>query len=159
MELRSNHLRTFLLAVAGVLVATMCVAVYREYRNSVTYEAASSLRVINTACQAYAETYRDLGFPRELAQLGPRTEEAKGPQRSGLIDGVLASGVKSGYIYSYRAGEPDKNGKTTTYTFTAVPRQYGKSGRRSYYSDQTGTIHFTDENRAPTANDPVLADS
>ncbi|HTR27367.1 MAG TPA: hypothetical protein VMI10_25580 [Terriglobales bacterium] len=146
--------RVSLLVVAVVVIAT-AFAIHRQYRKAVEYGVTAPLNAINTACLVYAQTYPKFGFPRELSQLGLDLRKPLGPDNSGLIDSLLASGVKGGYVYRYQPGSQDESGKTTTYSFTAVPREYAK-GKKSYYCDQTGVIHFTDANRTPRADDPIL---
>jgi hypothetical protein len=43
-----------------------------------------------------------------------------------------------------------------SYIGTARPITYGKTGRRSFFVDQTRIIRFTSENRSATASDPEL---
>jgi hypothetical protein len=38
----------------------------------------------------------------------------------------------------------------------ARPAQFGVDGVRSYWTDELGRVHWTRENRAATAADPVI---
>jgi hypothetical protein len=111
--------------------------------------AVAALRNINTAQIVFAETNRERGFAASLQELGP----SPGAE---LIDAVLASGKKSGYIITMLAAPPDPGGRIDKYTLTARPQHFGKDETRSFLTDQSGTIHFTTQNRAPTTQDPVL---
>jgi hypothetical protein len=100
--------------------------------------------------------YPSLGFPQFLEQLNsPPQGQPVGPDHSALVDNVLASGKKNGYVFSY-AAEPGESRKTVAYKLVVRPQRYGEDGKRSYYTDQSGDIRFTDQNRPPTASDPVL---
>lgn len=151
----ARQFRCVSLLVVGILVMATAIAIYREYRIAIEDGTMAPVHEINAACLIYAKTYPQLGFPHELSQLGLDPRKPLGPDNSGIIDAVLASGEKSGYLYKYQPGPQDESGKTTTYSVTAVPRKYTK-GTRSYASDQTGVIRFTDANRKPTVNDPEL---
>jgi len=101
--------------------------------------AVGSVRTINTAQFTYASTYSNVGFTCSLAELngaGPPYSE----KSAGLIDSVLASGMKSGYriTLSNCSGNP-----VETYQVTAEPVTRGQSGQRSFCSDQTGVISFS----------------
>ena len=114
-------------------------------------EASSvgSLRTINAAQVYYAQTHSDKGFASSLAELGPEPGSA-------LIDFVLASGRKSGYVFVLTVASPDSHGRTTHYTVIARPQRYGKDGKHSFLTDESGVLHFNTEDRAPTAQDPAL---
>lgn len=151
----SRTLRVASLLVVAALVIATAIVIHRQYRKALYYGTTAPLNAINAACLVYAQTYPKLGFPHELRQLGLDSRKPLGPDNSGLIDSVLASGLKGGYVYKYQPGSQDESGKTTTYSFTAVPEKYARS-MKSYHSDQTGVIHFTDANRTPTVDDPKL---
>lgn len=127
----------------------------RPYRNDGS--AVGSLRTINTACATYAGRYPQVGFPRSLRQLGmPPGGEKEGPEHAGLIDDVLASGRKSSYDFTYTPGPPDAKGVITTYTASARQVVFGKSGYGNHFTDQTGILRKTEEDRPATAQDPPL---
>ncbi len=69
---------------------------------------------------------------------------------------MLASGAKRGYSFAYMPGPPDKAGHIETYTVVARPMQFGTSGISSFFSDQSGIIRKTDDDRPATAKDPPL---
>ncbi len=115
--------------------------------------AVGALRTVNTAAVYYASMY-NVGYPKSLAAMG-EGEGAPNQEHAGLIDKTLASGKKSGYIFTYRPG-PLVNGRIDTYTVVARPMQYGKTGIRSFFTDQSGVIRVTNENREPTAGDPPI---
>ena len=81
---------------------------------------------------AQTSNYSQFGRNAEsLLQLGPASGGGQpGPAAADLISPDLATGQKSGYIFTVT---PTKEG----YAITAVPQVFGQSGRRTFYSDQT----------------------
>ena len=118
--------------------------------------AVGSLRTINTAQITYFSMYNQ-GYAAKLEWLGPREERSlPTPERAGLIDSVLAAGERYGYQLTFTSGPPDKEGKITSYTLSAQPITYKDTGCRGYFTDQTGVIRATEEDRAATADDPPM---
>jgi hypothetical protein len=107
--------------------------------------AVGSLRTLNTANVTYASTY-DLGFAPSIQALGGEGKEPT-PEHALLIDPVLASGDKNGYVFRYERSGQD------TYTITARPKPGSVSGKRSFFTDESGVIRFTEEDRSATAQD------
>jgi len=62
------------------------------------------------------------------------------PNNAGLIDSVVASGMKQGYAFTYTPVTTDALGHTVTYTLTADPLSAGVTGQRHFYTDQTCVI-------------------
>src|SRR5208283_2460354 len=98
--------------------------------------AVGSVRTFNTACVSYSTTYG--GYPAALSNLGPAASATS--TTADLIDSVLASGTKSGYVFTYAAGATDANGNVLAYTLTADPVTRGTTGQRGFFSDQSGVI-------------------
>jgi predicted butyrate kinase (DUF1464 family) len=117
--------------------------------------AVGCLWSINTS-EAYYSTYYKLGWSPTLASLGQPQEGAKpSASAAGLITNSLASGQRSNYVFTYKAGKKDASGKITSYTVTASPVEWHK-GLWSFFTDETETIRGTAENRAATASDPPI---
>jgi type IV pilus assembly protein PilA len=89
-------------------------------------------------------------FATALSQLGPPppgTQE--GPDAAGLLAERVAGGSADGYLLRIIA-KPDG------YAVTAVPEDFGVTGRRTFYSDESGVIR---QNRGPdaaTAESPAV---
>ena len=106
-----------------------------------------SLRTINSAQATYAASTQN-GNYGTLQNLG----------QANLIDSVLAEGLKYGYIYEIRRV---LNTGTTPPSFYAAARPviYRKTGRKSFYLDESGAIRGADRGGASaTANDPIIND-
>ena len=86
-----------LLIVVAIILIIAAIAIPNLLRSRIAANEASavgSIRTLNTAEVTYASTYPDVGF-NVLANLGGAGGSATG---AGLIDAVLASAVKSGYV-------------------------------------------------------------
>lgn len=127
----------------------------RLYMQPGEVSPVGSLRQYVTACISYSNTHPERGFPANLSVLGPADD--------GLLDTVLAppggvnTATKSGYKFTYTPGQPDRQGRITGFTSSARPVKYEKTGKRSFFADETGVIRFTTEDRAATAHDQPLS--
>jgi hypothetical protein len=120
--------------------------------------ATGSLRTVNTAEITYASAY-EAGFSASLAALGPPDVGAQpSASAAGFVDEALASGKKSGYILTYTRGPEDENGQIKSYTLTARPVKFGVTGCKSLYTDQSGILRGTREDRTATEQDPPLGE-
>ena len=128
--------------------------------------AVSSLQMINTALARYGSDF-NVGFPDTLNKLGPKQAEWQERdinnadlldyERSGRAEGGSARGfVTRRYKFTYAPGPADKDGKITTYTVTGRPIRYGRAVVRSFFTDESGVIHATQEDRAATTQDSPL---
>ena len=116
--------------------------------------AVGSLRTINTAAITYAATY-DRGYPTSLAALGPPAGRAPDADAAGLIDEVLASGTRSGYVFTYTPGEKDADGRVDKYTLHADPATPGTTGLNYYFTDETGVIRQEADKPANEESPPI----
>jgi type II secretory pathway pseudopilin PulG len=114
--------------------------------------AVGSLRLLNTAAAAYLTAYGT--FPPSLAALGPSSSPSA--TAANLIDSALAGETKSGYVFSYYAVTDAPSGRgAERYIITANPIAPGSTGRRHFFTDQTGTIRWA-VNRIATVNSPPI---
>jgi hypothetical protein len=130
--------------------------------------SVSGMRTINTAAITYTSTYPKIGFPPTLAALGSGGTDCHEPneQHACLIDDVLASGRKSGYIYRYSPGRIEK-GVRVTYTVQADPSVEPKNwlerifgapppiSTRHFFSDESAVIR-SESDRPATAQSPPI---
>jgi hypothetical protein len=114
--------------------------------------AVGSLRTLNMAMVTYASTYPEIGFASSIAVL---SGDGTGQDQAGLIDPTLGTPPfeKNGYRFalSTPGGWPN-----VEYSFTARPIEFGVTGSRNFFTDQSGVIRFTNEDREATANDSPL---
>jgi len=133
---------------------TKAVTVERMPTNEIS--AAGSMRSINTAQVQYSSMY-GLGFAPTLQALGPPPEGVEpSPEAADLIDWVLTRGEKSGYVFTYTPAPPGEDGAISAYTLHARPREFGRTGDINFFSDQSGIVHLTREDRPANAKDPPV---
>jgi len=141
------------------------LAYLQRPRPSANEESAiGSLRTINTAAVTYSATFPEVGFPESLEVLGiasvpnssSQSDEDTDSQvernHAGLIDNTLATPPfeKSGYRFIYRKTAESE------YSVVARPLRYGSTGTNSYFTDQSGVVRFTPEDRDATVEDEPL---
>jgi len=80
-------------------------------------------------------------YPASLEALGQPARDAAQQAMTG------------GYTLRYTPAQVGANGNAHGYTLTAMPRNYGY---RSFFSDQSGVIRSTRDNRLATAQDPPI---
>jgi type IV pilus assembly protein PilA len=141
----------FLLIVAAIAIPNLLKS--RQAANEAS--AVGNLRTLNTALVTYADSYHK-GFAPDIASLGPAPAGVEaGAEAAGLIDEVLASGEKSGYVFNYSVTEIDADGVLVGYKITAVPLSPGDTGQRFFFTDQTGVIRM-ERGRPATESSPPL---
>jgi len=148
LQILATRLWIPVVGIAAVAIILPNLLFYR-LRAHDEASAVGSLRTINVAQVEYARTYPDRGFASSLAELGPGSGDP-------LIDSVLANGKKSSYIFNLTAAPPDSRGRIVRYGITARPQHYGKNIKHNFFTDESGVLRFTIENRAATAQDPTL---
>jgi type II secretory pathway pseudopilin PulG len=133
--------------------------------------AVASLRTIETAAVVYSSEYEN-GFPSSLEVMGSASGSEAACNHANLIHAPLASGQKSGYVFTYTPVFPDNSaapvispkaaakgctsGGASGFTVTAEPLQRGSTGMRSFFADQTGVIRFSASGESATADSPPL---
>ena len=103
--------------------------------------AVASMQTIHTAEALYFNTYPEVGYSSSLANLGSNGSDCEKPTSTNaclIMDDVLTSGFKSGYVFEIVG---DGNKPTASYTASASPAS-GVSGRCTIAANQTGEMHF-----------------
>jgi hypothetical protein len=118
--------------------------------------AVSAMRTIQQAELAYQEQFKS-GFSPALRSLGPPAPgESPGAAGAGLIDEALARGEKGGYAISYKPGTRDSAGQITAFTITAAPSDSTCADWQRFFTDESGVVHGTIENRPARRDDPKV---
>ncbi len=95
--------------------------------------------IIQLALTAYQNS--EDGFPSSLEGLGDRVRfEAEKAQ-------------SAHYTVQYMPGKPDADGHVRSYTLTA---RAGNFGYMNFYTDESGVVRGTRQNRAASVQDPAL---
>ncbi len=142
-----------LLIVVAIILIIAAIAIPNLLRSRIAANEASavgSIRTINTSEVTYASTYPNVGFAN-LDALGGAGGSATG---AGLVDAVLASGVKSGYVFTVATSGATGSGPSTMYTVNGDP-QNSQTGQRHFFSDQSGVIRFNVSAAATVSDSPL----
>jgi type II secretory pathway pseudopilin PulG len=116
--------------------------------------AISNLRSLEDAIQTYRRAFGKL--PDTLAQLGPAPKDQISPDQASLVSEALAAGNDDGYRFRYRIASGTQEDETA-FELAALPDDYGKSGRRSFFVDTAGKIHGADKHGdLASADDPAI---
>lgn len=125
--------------------------------------AASSLRTLNTALVTYSTAYAEVGFPAHLEQLTRGDSDEATSEHAALLDRSFAETpvVLDGYEFHYTMIDPGAAHKGETapegrYRITATPVEFGKTGSKSFFTDQSCVVRVTTENREANENDEPL---
>jgi type IV pilus assembly protein PilA len=157
----------FILIIAAIAIPNLLRAKIAANEAS----AIGSLRTIDVAAVQYASSYEN-GFPSNFEAFGYGEGLAGNCDHAGLLDGRLATGQKNGYIFTYTPAFPEgqsgpivspkatakgcKSGGASRYSVTGDPIQRGSTGQRSFYTDQTGVIRYSDNGEPATKDSPPL---
>ena len=137
---------TIILIIAGIAIPNLLNS--RITANEAA--AVSTLRTLNSMTLAYYSQCG--GYPPSLVALGP---PANGCTTTDLIDSVLATGNRSGYVFIFNAVDVNGDGKMDTYTIVADPASRGTTGRRSFFTDQSGVIRANLNTTADVNSTPI----
>lgn len=123
-----------LLIVIAIILVIAAMAAPKLTSARMQAQEMAAVTQIRTLHQAQIQYQSQFGkFASSLTELGPATNGQPGPSAAEIIPGDLAKGEKTGYQFNL-APAP------TGYIVTAVPLAYNSTGRRTFFSDQTGVI-------------------
>lgn len=137
-----------LLIVIAIILVILSIALPQMGKARMHSQEMAAIAEVRTINQAEVQYQSQFGtYATVLSQLGPPTSTgaAEGPQAAGLIPGNLAGGSASGYNFTVTQSP-------TGYAVTAVPRSFGSTGRRTFYSDQSAIIRENWGQEPATAN-------
>ena len=147
---RGFSLIELLIVVAIILIIATSGISLMNQQLMLTREMAA-VREINTIHQGQLQYYSQFGrFAGNLAELGPPASGPEGPAAASLIPASLASGKKNGHIYVVTV-------TGAGYSINVTPDPFGVSGRRNFYSDQTGVVHENWSTEPATQQSPEVA--
>jgi len=147
-----------LLVVVAIILIIAAIAIPNFLRAKISANessAVSSVHAVDTAEIGYASMYFNIGYSVALADLGtggqnpcPATATA-----SCFIDPTLASGTKSGYVFTYV-----QNGSVTPsiqFTINADPLTMNITGQRGFFSDESNVIRYNSSGPANVGSPPL----
>ena len=135
------------LGVIGIVLAAAIPAHYGG-ANFRQREAVNWMKKLQQCASTYAASHPAQGFPAQLDLLGPKG--------SGCIEPLSSESERLGGVFTYTPTAADPGGRVSGYALTARPLNRARSGQKSFYLGDTGTIHATTEDRPATPQDPVV---
>jgi type IV pilus assembly protein PilA len=146
-----------ILIIVAIILIIAAIAIPNLLRSKMASNEASavdSLRMLNSTSTDYFKEYG--GYPVSISVLGPVAIGATASSGlADMIDEVLATGLKSGYSFTWSAGTSDANGNVLDYSITARPSTPGISGQRYFYTDQSGVIRSEQGAPATAVSTPL----
>lgn len=106
----------------------------------------TNLRAINTAQIYYQGGDETKGFARTLRELGPAGVGALGQ--------AISTGIHGGYRYRLMPERTAANQPVRHYVITAQPVKRLVKHQHSFFTDESGIVRSTTQNRAATSADP-----
>src|SRR5579872_5572340 len=143
-----NRKTLFLTAIALLAIAAGVAIFFKQRREQIEaneQSAIGSMRKINIAESVYRQSFPQEGFPCDLNKLFQAFELQAGAFCTAcLFDDNLRHGIKSGYRFRIHDCKIH-NGKVVGYSSNADPIGPGRSGNRSFCSNETGVIMASSE--------------
>jgi len=139
-----------LLIVIAIILIIVGIAVpkFNSARMNANETAViNEIRSIHTAETQYLSQFGKFGAT--LAELGPPASGGPGPQAADLLPNSLVSGDKDGYTFTLTA-------TPAGYNINANPKTYNTTGRRTFFSDQTMSIHQNWSSEPANATSPEM---
>lgn len=142
-----------LLIVIAIILIILSIALPQMGKSRMHAQemaAIASIRTINEMEQQY---YTEFGhYATSISQLGPPTSSGaqEGPDAAGLIPASLASGTSGGYNYTITQ-------TASGYGLSAVPKTFGSTGRRTFYSDESNVVRENHTQDPATPNSPPIS--
>jgi hypothetical protein len=149
-----NLFRAFaLIVLGGLVIQAIADRPMRQKQRALEQNAVVVLQLIDAAEIEYAKAYGQ-GFTPTLEALGaPPAGMAPSANAAAMSIPALEDGIRLGYRFTYVPGPLRAKGEISSYTLHARPVRYRRETRLSFYTDQTGIIRFTKEDRAGTVTD------
>ena len=147
-----------LLIVVAIILIIAAIAIPNLLRARMQANEASavtSIHAINTAEISFSASYSTVGYAASLLALGNGgTSPCAGSASAACyLDDNLASGTKSGYIFSYTVDT--SNTPSLHYTVNADPSSRGINGQRSFYSSDANVTRFNTTVAASSSDSPL----
>ncbi len=141
-----------LLIVIAIILIILSVALPQMSKSRMHAQEMAAIEELSTINKAEIQYYSQFNnYATTLSQLGPPASSGApdGPQSANLIPGSLASGVSGGYNFTVT---PSPQG----YGISAVPKAFGSTGRRTFFTDQSGVTRQNWGQDPATPNSPEL---
>jgi type IV pilus assembly protein PilA len=133
-----------LLIVVAIILIVVAIALPNFLRARMAANEAAAVencRTITSAQVIYYTTY-GVGFAPALTNLAAPTSGNPTPAAADLVDAILATGTKSGYVFTYAANTPDANGYFQNYALNVDPVVAGVTGMRHFFTNEPAVIRW-----------------
>jgi type IV pilus assembly protein PilA len=133
-----------LLIVVAIILIIAAVAVPNYLRSRMLANESSAvgaLRTLNTAQITYSSAYPTIGYATTLGALAGTNCNPPTSAGACLIDTVLASGTKSGYVFQITGTSGST--PTSTYQYIATPVLPNFSGTRYFCTFGDAVVRFS----------------
>jgi type IV pilus assembly protein PilA len=140
-----------LLIVIAIILIILSFALPKLGKARMYAQETGALKTINTLHTAEAQYFSQYSkFAGSLVELGPPASGAAGPAAADLISaGLATTGEGSGYKFTIAL-------TPTGYTINGNPVAYNTTGSRTFFSDQSMTIHQHYGQEPATLTDPEV---
>jgi prepilin-type N-terminal cleavage/methylation domain-containing protein len=137
------------IAIIAIIAAIAIPNLIEARKGSNEAAAIGALRTLTTAQALFREGDKDKDTVLNYATaVGPQTT-ANTLSNVKLVDGVLGSGTKQGYMFTIVTAD------AFTWSCTASPAAPGKSGDRYFFVDESGVIRFATMGSATSTNSAI----
>ncbi len=144
---------TELLIVIAIILIIVAAALPRLTRARMFAEETAAIRAVSVIHTAQTQYYSQFNrYATSLAELGPPASGSAGAAGADLLDRELSTGSRGGYNFTLTATPQG-------YTISGIPKTFGTSGSRTFYSDQTQIIRHRFTPEPASANDPEITAS
>jgi type IV pilus assembly protein PilA len=133
-----------LLIVVAIILVIAAIAIPNFLRARMAANEAAAVencRTITSAQVIYYTTY-GIGFAASLPTLSGPGGAAPTSTAAQLIDPILATGTKTGYIFTYAPLTPDLNGYFQDYSLNADPVTSNITGVRHFFTNEPAVIRW-----------------
>ena len=139
-----------LLIVIAIILVIAAIAIPKANQVLMNGRETAAISEVGTIHKAQLQYYSQYGrYAKSLAELGPPVSGAAGPSGADIIPKSLAEGKKSGFIFTV-------TGTQTGYSVNANPEVFGNTGGKTFFSDQSLSIHSNNTPEPATATSPEL---
>ena len=133
----------------AIILVIAAIAVPQMGKQLMAAHETAVISEIKSIHQAEIQYYSQFGqYATSLTQLGPPPSGAAGPAGADILPKNLTDGHASGYIFTV-------SGTPTGYSISAVPEQFGSSGSRTFYSDQSMVTRNNYSQEPATVTSPI----
>lgn len=148
---KKNPIR-FIILAAALWLAPILPAQQDESMLKNEGRAVATVRLILTCAIVYQTGHPDIGFPAVMSDLDPSGINCLDAKYG---EPVSEGAPRDGYRFYYRPSE-SRGEMNTGFEITARPESYGGTGTLNLFTDDSGIIRSTTQDRAATSDDPPM---